>query len=130
VGDFFDLDFNERCTVAMSIDGKRRCLPGDFASFPEGHFADPSCSTPIAVMQPGCPAPKYAILGTGTNEQCGADPAYFVHPVEIALGLDTWYYKAADGQCFGQLSVGGIPTYQIGVAVDPQLLVEVSTVHD
>ena len=130
VGDFFDLDFNERCTVVMSTDGKRRCLPGDFASYPEGHFADPSCSTPIAVMRPGCPIPKYAILGTGTNEQCGADPAYFVHPVEIALGLDTWYYKAANGQCFGQLSVGGIPTYQIGVAVDPQLFVEVSTVHD
>lgn len=130
VGDFFDLDFNEPCTLALSNDGKRRCLPGDFASYPEGHFADPSCSTPIAVMQPGCPIPKYAILGTGTNEQCGADPAYFVHPVEIALGLDTWYYKAANGQCFGQLSVGGIPTYQIGVAVDPQLFVEVSTVHD
>lgn len=129
VGDFFDLDFNERCTVVMSTDGKRRCLPGMFSSYPEGHFADPSCTVPIAVMNDGCGIPKYAIVAKNLSEGCSTDLVYFVHPIQIALNLDTSYYKGSDGQCHGQIAPGAA-TYQIGVAVDPQLFVEVSTVHD
>lgn len=128
VGDFFDLDMNTTCTPALANDGKRRCLPSTVSGFPEGHFADPSCSVPIGTIPDGCAVPTLLRLQKNPDV-CYKDPVFFVHPIVIALDLQTTYYKSGN-TCVGQNAPGGVAFVQIGVATDPQLFAEVSLAKD
>lgn len=126
VGDFFDLDLNEPCSLALAGDGKRRCLPGARAGVPGLRFADPNCSTPIAILSTMCPPPHFALVPRSLDT-CGGDYTFDAYPIVIALDLD-FLYHLDNGECVGQPSFGA--TYQIGIASDPQIFAEMALVKD
>lgn len=126
VGDFFDLDMNESCSVMLANDDKRRCLPGTRSGVSGPRFADPNCTVLIGIIAEVCPPPEYILIPESLNV-CAEDHVYSVHPVVIALDLQ-FFYHLDGNQCVGQPSFAS--TYQVGPAADPQLFAEVSLVKD
>jgi hypothetical protein len=125
-GLWYDSQRGEDCSFATAADGVERCLPQG-AGF--GFYGDMGCTMPIAAVQSGCAAPKYAVHTVATA--CGDDLGVHVYAAGAPATLTTVYAQSGHS-CFaaGTASASGYTYYSVGAEVAATSFVAAATKHD
>jgi hypothetical protein len=126
-GVWYDSQRSEDCSFITAGDGVQRCLPQG-AGF--GFYADSGCSMPVAAVQTGCDAPKYAVHTVANT--CGDNPGGVHVFAAGAPATVSTVYAMSGTSCFavGQASATGYDYYNVGTELAATTFVASTVGHD
>lgn len=119
---WFDTQRGEECSFQMASDGKRRCLPTGQLSGSGFHYADASCTQPIAPAVSGCSSPALAAIWEA-SAGCGA-PSVRLYSVAAKVTGASIYY-GANGTCT-PMARGEAEYFRLGSELSPSAFVTVT----
>jgi hypothetical protein len=108
---WWDTKLQIECSFLLYVDGKKRCVPGYWASISTSDFGDPKCTQPIAW---GDSCSQYAFTST---QAC----PYEYQMYQLGAPAPSWYFMSG-GKCL----LGGpttSPAFFVGNPVSPDTFV-------
>ena len=115
-----DAQLGTDCFFSMAGDNTLRCLPYDVL-YVNGEFADSSCTKPIVIDAPSCPAAPPAYLGTIDSSTCPSLSHVFARGSSAPANH---YFKVPGIPCQAVSRDPSWSYYELGAEIAPSTFVD------